>query len=274
MLQPGDALVGRREFRIRFLADLHVNSYWGILAPGFNAQGVPFALTQQSKWLWDNYEAMLDSLPKPNAYVVNGDLTHGKNFKSGGTGVYTQDQDIQNQMAVAVIGRAVEGIPWWMVQGTPYHEPSVAHVAYTLGAEKWNSGERYGQILDLAPEGFLGLNIAHHPDGGGAIYKGTTTDRMSLWSIISAYLGKIFDAPIIVRSHSHFYALWQANGRTVVQTPCWTFPDPYAKKQAYFRYTSDIGMVDIVLRKDEVYPTVEVTLVKQPAHVPNKVMLG
>ena len=256
-----------RPFRLRFLADLHVNSYWGIWPPNFVSEGVPFAPTPDSVWLWENAFHHLREAPTPDLAVVNGDLTHGKNYKSDGTGVYTQSQDIMNQAASEVVAMMLDTTPWFMVQGTPYHEPSVAHVAHVLGAKPWDTGERYGQILDLKIRG-IGVNIAHHPDGGAAIYKGTTMDRMSLWSIISSALGKVFDAPLIVRSHYHFFACWQANGRTVVQTPCWSFPDPHAKKTGYFRYTSDIGWVDLLIDRDEPYPTVESHLIKQDIPTP------
>lgn len=234
------------------------------------AQGVPFTQSPDSQWIWENAVAQARQLPKADLIVVNGDLTHGLNRKSAGTGVYTQDQQIVNQAAEKVAHALIGEVPFYITQGTPYHEPDVAFVAKKLGAQTWPGGEQYGQILDLDIRG-LGVNIAHHPDGGAAIYKGTTMDRTALWSIISSYLGKVFDASVIIRSHVHFYALWQANGRTVVQTPCMTFPDPYAKKQAYFRYTSDIGCVDVLFNRDELYPTVQSWLVAQPQPTPTAI---
>lgn len=248
-----------KPFRLRVVSDLHVGSKYAIWPPDCRE----YAPTEASQWLWDRAVDLTRALPSPDLTVVNGDVVHGRNRKSDHADIYAVDVANEiNPIAGRVVELFVGTQPWYMVTGTPYHDVECyAYVADTLGAKEWPSGKRFGQILSLDVRG-TGVNIAHHPDGGTVLYKGTSLDRMSLWSIIGSSLKKVPNASVIIRSHNHFFAEFRANGRLVVQTPCWTFPDAYAKKSAYFRYTSDLGVVDVLFEKDAP-PAVEAHLIEQ-----------
>lgn len=240
--------------RIRSVADIHGGSYWGLLPPNFEFDGQQFPQNKGQVYTWECWMHMIETAPKPDIVVVGGDVHDGDQRKSGGVGVITPDIQVQSAVAIQVLEPLVSPAErWYLCRGTPFHETNFDYVARYLKAEEWPSGGRHGWVLDLEVEG-VNFNFAHHPMGGSAMYKGTTLDREGLWAIISASIGKVPHADVIVRSHNHFFACFKANRKTVVATPCWQLITPYAIKNGYWRWQPDLGFVDFILTGDPTHP--------------------
>lgn len=241
-----------------------MRSQWGLWPPDFVYEDQPYPQNRFNRWLWECWMDMCKNHPKADLLIVNGDVDDGDQPADRGRSVKTTDEDAGKDAAIAVLEPAVSNArEWILIRGTDYHESRFTAIARALHAKRWPNGARHGQVLSLEAAGVL-INTAHHPEGGPVLYKGTTLDKTILWSLIASKLEKVPDARLIIRSHWHFYASMQANGRTAVQAPAWQLITPYAVKRSYFRFQPDIGFVDVLIRTDEPYPVLEPILYPYP----------
>jgi hypothetical protein len=255
------------DFRLRVVSDLHVRSHWGLWPPDFSTDEEDFPQNKFNKFLWESWMKMCRDHPPADLLAINGDLDDGEDPLGKGMGVKTANEDVAKDALIEVLRPALaRADEWILVKGSKYHEQWFGPVIKELKPRPWSSRKRVEDVgnLFLDDLGKFPINIAHHPEGGPVLYKGTTLDKTILWSIIQAHLNKTVDAKLIIRSHWHFYGSMQINGRSIIQTPSWQLITPHMKKHAYFRYQPDIGFVDILFKKGEPYPLIQPVLFPYP----------
>lgn len=223
---------------IAFLGDIHCGSHWGLwpldrLPERPRHVGV--------RYLMECFDHALSALPKKiDLLVLTGDLIDGQQRKSSGTGLFSTKLSDQVDGAIEVLAPLVKrAATVYRVDGTPYHEDfhgALRELDYALGVSLSR------QVIDLDLDGEI-LNVAHHPTGGSTLYKGTAVDREMLWADISATRGKVHRPRWIVRAHKHNYLKLEDVHTTGVSLPCWELSTPHAKKQAYWRFQPDLGVV-------------------------------
>jgi hypothetical protein len=214
------------------------------------------------RYLWECWLAVQE-LPGPDVVILLGDLIDGPQYRPPG-GAVTRSLDLQQRALIEVLGPVVRGRVWYCIAGTSYHEPDrLGLVAQLLGAQRGALGEWVLDELYLPVSRWL-LEARHHPDGHGALYRGTTMDRESMLTVLLAAKGKAHPSDVIVTAHRHQYALFQAMGLTVVAAPGWQAQTRYAKQRGPKRWVPDIGCVDIEFDEDLGIPIVRPVLFTPP----------
>jgi hypothetical protein len=239
--------------RLRVLSDLHIGSRWGLWPPGMVMRGEPLPQSDVNAAIWQIWQRMSDA-PVPDVIIMNGDILNGANPRGGGEGVKAVEPDAEQIAAAEILSPLLTGKPHYWLYGTPYHEKATELLAKHLGARPWNTGALVEHVGDLSVPGHI-LNIAHHPEGRSVLYTGTSMERAVMLSLVSEASGR-GRCDIIIRSHWHRYHLYQSGGKTVVQTPGWQVQTPREIMLSYFRYTPEIGWVDLVLEQG-MYPLVQ-----------------
>jgi len=233
---------------IGFLGDTHCGSHHGLHPTGDDW------LPKSSKWtgiryLMECYAHLVESWPDLDVLFLTGDLIDGPQRKSAGTGLFSTKMSDQVDLAIEVLrplcAKAKRIV---RVDGTPYHEEFHGALRQLDSELRVN---KVAQVVDLD----LGpgiLNVAHHPMGGGMLYRGTQVDREGLWATIAAARRKVPKARWIVRAHVHDYMLQETQDCAVVSLPCWELATPYAKKAAYWRFQPSLG--GALMLKDDTHP--------------------
>lgn len=226
------------------IGDIHTGSVVGLNPP----DELPSRLIG-SRYLWDCWMKTVDEWPSLDILLLTGDLVDGEQRKSTGKGVLTTDVGEQAEWAVKVLEpMAAKAKTIIRVDGTPYHEGDSVAAMAIIDAKLGVS--HHAQVIDLEMPNGLILNVAHHPAGSGAIYKGTSVDRESLWSVIAAAQGFVPDARWIVRGHTHHYIQQYTRGKTMIFCPCWQLQTKYAVKSNYYRWQPSLGGILMVEDKD------------------------
>jgi len=193
------------------------------------------------RYLMDCWGHAQDALPRSiDLLVLTGDLIDGAQRKSSGTGLFSTKLSDQVDGAIEVLRPiAKRSKVIYRVEGTPYHEDfhgALKELDYALGVSISK------QVIDLDLNGEI-LNVAHHPTGGSTLYKGTAVDREMLWADISSTRGKVHRPRWVVRAHKHNYLKLEDTHSIGISLPCWELSTPHAKKQAYWRFQPDLGVV-------------------------------
>ena len=255
--------------KIGFVGDIHAGSHVGLWPvvdiPGEDDEFIG------CRYLMECWRHLIASWPELDLLVLMGDLIDGKQQKSSGCGVFDGDLGTQAEKAAEVLKPLAQKAKKIMrVWGTPYHESHdkiLKIVDLTLGVALTK------QVIDLEIDGQV-LNVAHHPMGGGTLYRGTSLDREALWSQLAAHARSVPDARWIVRAHRHYYALQDGRQRTILAMPCWQLATAHAVKSSYWRFQPDLGAVLMVDDKshysgyrfiDYAYPNPTVEVTRWPA---------
>jgi len=235
---------------VAILGDIHCGSAYALVPPDWwNGRTL-----KAVKQLWDCWVWAVDQLPAVDLLILNGDLVEGKARKSDATGLVATKMSEQTEMAVEtlrpVVAKARKTI---RMSGTPYHETFDGPLK-ALDQEfgiKAPRDDRRGMVRDIRLDGDAILNVAHHPEGGAAMYRATMMEREGLWATLAQEVKQLPKATHIVRSHVHFYSQLVAFGKVIVQCPCWKLQDPYSIKGRNWRWQPDHGIV--LMTRDEVW---------------------
>lgn len=233
---------------IGFIEDLHIGSHY---AP-WPEEDLPADVNkfEKSRYTVKCLNHMSEMLPHMNILYLVGDVIEGDNRKSQATGLHTAKLGDQVEAAITLLAPIVEKADVVIrIEGTPYHE---GFQGAMNAFDKRFKVRETTQVHDLIVEGKNNLNVAHHPSGGATIYKGTSLDRENIWQSYAVAAGKVCPARWIVRAHHHYWARFETSFKTVIQTPCFKLPDPYSKKQNYWRFQPDLG--GVVMYRDELQP--------------------
>lgn len=242
-------------FRLRIVSDTHCGNHLGLWPPDFEYEGEMYAQNKVNRWLWECWRHMIDQYPAPDLLIHAGDIVDGMAPKDRGVGVKTADPEVQQAAAIEVMRPLVQQCPqWYMVKGTQYHERYWLGIVNELKAIKFPDGSRSGPVLDLRIRDRV-VNIAHHPDAGGVIYRATAMEKTLVASMLASAMNEVPQADVIVRAHTHFPGIVQMYGRTAIFTPCWQLQTRYAVKKAFYRMRPKIGFIDVIFG-DEEYPEV------------------
>jgi len=223
---------------IAFVADLHCGSHYGPWPESW----LPSERGIASRYARECFESFCAWLPKKIDWLfLAGDLIDGKARKSKSTGLWSAKLGDQADGAIEILAPLVKRADKvFRCDGTPYHEDfegALDKLDIELGVTKSQ------QIMDLELLDGLYLNVAHHPSSGGVLYKGTASDKESVWSGVASNDGTVLDPTWIVRAHKHSFFYQAGRRKRVCNLPCFKLQDPYAAKQNYWRYQPDIGGV-------------------------------
>jgi predicted phosphodiesterase len=244
--------------RVRVLSDLHIGSRWGLWPPGMVIRGEPLPQSEVNAAIWQIWQRM-NAAPVPDVVIMNGDILNGANPRERGEGVKAVEPDAEQTAAVEILAPLLSGKAHYWLYGTPYHEKMTELLARHLGAAAWNTGAFVEHVGDLSVAGHV-LNIAHHPEGRAVLYTGTSMERAVMLSLVAEASGRS-RCDVIIRSHWHRYHLYQSGGKTAVQTPGWQVQTPREIMMSYFRYSPEIGWLDLVLEKG-MYPLVQPAVIR------------
>jgi hypothetical protein len=246
-----NALMNKRSKfeKIGFIGDIHCGSYEGLwpkdLVPSKHNRYT------STRYLNECFDHLVNSWPDLDLLVLMGDLVDGQQHKSQGTGLYTTDLSEQTEGAIEVIRplakKAKAIIRVW---GTPYHE---GFQGTLKRFDKEFDVKVVKQVLNIRLRPDSVLNVAHHPSGNSAFYRGTQLDREAVWAAVAMQERKIpQNIRWIVRAHMHFYGYQETNSRAVAVVPCFQMPTAHAIKTNYFRFQPDIGAM--IMHADDTHP--------------------
>lgn len=239
--------------KIAIVSDIHAGSIFGMLPPAFiNSEDkvVEQNVGQAHLWkCWENFAGEVKTL-QPDVIVVNGDVIDGQQRKSIGVELSLPMMSDQEEAAIQtlrVLRNAAPNAEWFFVQGTEYHDLTAAHglesVASRMEGRTYSglgTGRYSKEILDLEIEGVI-INIAHHIDGTGGIYRATAADREGIWSALAGKEGKSPKADVVIRSHVHSFVHVEHESKHIVVTPCWELQTRYARHKSAYRLIPSIG---------------------------------
>lgn len=231
--------------RIGFIGDTHCGSYSGLWPEDRIPAKGPFTGT---RYLMECYRHMVESWPELDLLVLMGDLIDGQQKKSDGTKLFTTDEGMQVRGAIELLEPlAAKAKRIIRVDGTPYHtgfHGAKRQLDLALGVGLAE------QAIDLQlPQGIM--SIAHHPPGGGYLYKGSQASKLLLWSIISASRKKLNLPRWVIRAHTHEAMIHWEEDITVILTPCFELPTGYAIKSNRERFQPTLGGVLMTADENE-----------------------
>jgi len=178
---------------------------------------------------------------KLDLLAVVGDCIDGKQRKSQSTGLVTADMGDQARASSALLQPLAKQFKRIIrVHGTAYHdgfEDELGRLDRDCGVA------RVRQMFDLHLSDTCKINLAHHPMGGGAMYKGTVLDRELLWVKRRAAEGKLDMPDVLVRSHLHEYAQLEQEDMQMFITPCWQMPNAWAVKTGWAKWQPTLGIL-------------------------------
>jgi hypothetical protein len=236
--------------KIAFVGDIHCGSFEG-LWPEEDIGNLKSARYISTRYLNSCFKHLVDNWPDLDLLVLMGDLIDGQQRKSESTGIYTADLGEQVDGAIKVLEPLIKkSRSVTRVWGTPYHEG----YHNILGKfDKTYDVKLVKQVLNIELLDGAILNVAHHPSGESAMYRGTQLDKEAIWSSVAAQEGKISSGTRwIVRAHRHFYGHQETAKKAVLCVPCFQMPTAHAIKKNYFRFQPDIGAV--IMSADETHP--------------------
>ena len=171
--------------------------------------------------------------------AIVGDCVDGKQEKSKSTGLVTADvgeQSLASNLLLRPLSAQSRRVI--RVTGTAYHDGFEDELGRLDSDNKVRSAR---QMFDLKLSDTCHLNLAHHPMGGGAMYKGTVIDRELIWIKRRVAENKLDRPDWIVRSHLHEYALMAHEDMEMMITPCWQMPNAWAVKTGWAKWQPTIG---------------------------------
>lgn len=238
------------------LADLHVGSAFGLWPADFRCSHGEHKHTEYQKWLLDQFNKTVDSLPKMDAVAIDGDLLDGESPVTKGK--FTISPDIADQGAAAI--RLLEPLrkktkKMYLIRGTPFHEgetgAQLEAVGIALNCEKWgDNGTRYsGQVLERNWNGHT-INVTHHTPNG-LLYTMGHANKVDMHASVGEVSENLPHDDLIVSAHIHTDGWARVNYRHIVILPCWCFATPYGiKRMGYHRVSSSTKLGMVVMASD------------------------
>jgi len=206
--------------RILLEADYHTGHVVGLTPPQFQLQVIEDApeFSQHNKWaritndIWSWRQQILESLKPIDVHMFLGDAVDGTGIRSGGTELLTTDRTKQVNMSLPAFNM-VEAPIKHMVFGTPYHtgeaedfENLIAEKIHAnIGSHDWYE---YNNCV---------FDIKHFQTN-------PKNPHTSLLNEVKANrewadLGEQPFANVIVRAHTHRWALARGEGYVAISLP-------------------------------------------------------
>jgi hypothetical protein len=246
-----------KDGHILLLADLHLGSVFAIWPRGYKHSDGEHKLNDFQSWLLNTFNGMVDSLPRLDGVVIDGDTIDGKNPYSQGRFCVTPEPADQAGASIDLL-RPLRKITQWMrlVDGTDVHDDLAGGALDVIGSElkcdKWAPGGHYSaQVLSFDWRG-KNFNIQHHT-GTGLLYITGQVSKTSMMAAVATRDNNLPDADLIATAHIHSAGGgWTGGGKHVVVLPCWSGPTSHAIKvmgvqRAYATLT--IGGVLVTMSK-------------------------
>ena len=246
------------------ISDLHCGHESGFTPPRYDYK-TEFTIERYKVrrliWKWLHRE-----VKKRGPYdfmIVNGDCIDGRGEKSGGTELLTTDRLTQTKMAIEAINSF--NVPKiYMSYGTGYHTGTLEDlediVAHEVGAQK------IGGEDNLEVNGCI-INYRHHISRSSIPHgRYTAIAREKLWNIMWAERGEYPNAPIIIRSHVHYYGGAFGAGWVAMTTPALqNYGGKYGSR--IMSGTVDIGFVVLNIDSRSTFSW-EAPILRMPLHEP------
>ena len=237
------------------LADLHGGAVTGIWPKDFKHSNGEHKLTGFQEWLLSHFNSMVESLPKLDGVVLDGDTTDGKNPYSGGRFCITPEPADQATAMVEVL-RTLRKKTRWMriVDGTDCHDDLAGGSLDLIGAElkcdKWAPGNHYAdQVLSFEWRGKT-FNISHHTSPG-MLYASSRISKTHMMAAVAERDNNLPSADLIATAHIHHsVGGWSSGGRYVCTLPAFAGPTDFAIRrfgvqQAYALLTIGAVLVTV-----------------------------
>ncbi len=257
-----------KDTHILCLADLHCGSHFGIWRLGFTIQGRSSTLPDWQKWLTEQFNKMVEGLPKLYAVIINGDTLDGENPATKGKFTVTPDPAEQALAAIELLKPLRKKCKhMFLIYGTPFHEgdtgAQLEHIGAELKADKW-AGERYaGPVLERSWCNRV-INATHHM-AGGFIYPLGGANRTVMHMALAEVNKNANHADVILRAHTHTDGIAQVGDVWVVFQPCFCFTTPYAiKRFEYYRAVATNSLGAILLTGNDYGITPTKITIKPP----------
>jgi hypothetical protein len=257
-----------KDAHILALADLHVGSHFGLWPLGFTVQGRSSTLPKWQTWLTQQFNEMVERLPRLYAVIINGDLLDGENPATKGKFTVTPDPAEQALAAIELLKPLRKKCQHlFLIHGTPYHEgdtgAGLEHIGAELRAEKW-AEERYtAQVLERSWCGKT-INATHHMSTG-FIYPLGGANRTVMHMALAEVNKNANHADVILRAHTHTDGMAQVGDTWVVFQPCFCFTTGYAiKRMEYYRATASNSLGAVLLTGNEFGITPTKITIKPP----------
>ena len=248
--------------KILVVSDLHVGSKVSIMPDEVNLGEAERKNTIRSnplqKFIYKQWEHMVDSVGKVDACIVLGDSVEGSNRKSKGSGLWTPDISDQVSVASSLLSM-VKTTKYVGVQGSFYHvEDNTSSDKAVIDA----LGGTFGDEL-VVNSGKTRIHCSHAVgvSSSATAYRPTPIAReMMLATINKEEYGK-YD--LILRGHAHYYVEVRFGSSKGVICPCWKGRDEYVARKT-LAFLPHLGY--LLIKGNEVYPYV--FTLKQGMNVP------
>ena len=258
----------RPELAIGCAGDLHCGGVTALLPPNFidragNQVGQNFA--QEYLWAcWDHFCHKCWRYQMP-AFIFNGDVIEGKNYKQGGIGCLPAPGD-QRRAARGCIRHLLSGFDnppkVYFMKGTPYHAGPDASDEEAL-AETVDQDAKIRHSLNLQI-GDVMLNFAHHLSYA-PINRSMPVLR-EVENMVKAEMRGNPHADVIVRSHVHYHIEVRTGfGKPIGLTlPAWQLPTGFQYRSTGYPNVNLGGGIIVVDPKDKGKTRIECELYEQP----------
>ena len=197
------------------ISDLHCGSVYGLLPPK-DQQKQSSHHSKIQKEAWIAYTKIIKKWYNPDILLVNGDCIEGRQEKQGGAELFTNDRNVQSEIAVECI-KSWKAKQILMSFGTSYH------VGSTGEDFEYNIAKK----LDAKIEGRLFFNIegltfdARHKTSTSCIPHGRGAGilREIMWNLVHEAEEGWPKVDVIVRSHAHYHIWVESHNKIAFITP-------------------------------------------------------
>jgi predicted phosphodiesterase len=240
------------EGKVLVVGDLHVGSTVSIMPNEVSVgEGQRKNIVRSNalqKFIYSQWERMVQTVGKVDACIVLGDSVEGSNRKSKGSGLWTSDINEQIRVAADLLSM-VKTSKYIGVQGSMYHvEDNVSSDKAVIDS----LGGTFGDELCVV-SGKYRLHISHAVgvSSSATAYRPTPIAReMMLATINREEYGK-YD--LILRGHAHYYVEVRFGSSKGVICPCWKGRDEYVARKT-LAFLPHLGY--LLIKGNEVYPYV------------------
>lgn len=226
--------------RVIFIQDTHCGHLTGLTSPEYNDKTKEYYDFRTESWNWFNN--VIERMKPFDYCVYNGDLIDGRQVKSGGMELLTNDRLEQVRMAVAIHNK-ISPVRSVVIRGSKYHvgkeENFEDDFADRIGAKVYDRflGDIAGKVFDI-----------RHKIGRSSVPSGRLNplSRQIVWSRLRDERNGV-KADVIVRAHVHYSVYVEESGIIAFTTPALQGHSVYGAQECD-------GEIDYGLRILDIYP--------------------
>lgn len=226
--------------RVIFIQDTHCGHLTGLTSHEYNDKTKAYYDFRTESWIWFNN--VIEQMKPFDYCVYNGDLIDGRQSKSGGMELLTNDRLEQVRMAVAIHNK-INPVKSVVIRGTKYHtgkeENFEDDFADRINANIYDRflGDIAGKVFDV-----------RHKIGRSSVPSGRLNplSRQIIWSRLRDEKSGV-KADVIVRSHVHYSVYIEESGIVAFTTPALQGHSVYGSQECD-------GEIDYGLRILDIYP--------------------